>query len=393
MRNTLHFLTCGHVDDGKSTLIGRFFYEIGVVPSDQVENARVAEILDYARITDGLEDERAQGITIDVAYRYFRFGGRHYRIADTPVHMQYVRNMAVAAADSDCALLLIDASHGIREQTLRHARIAEFFRIRHYIVAVNKMDLVNYGESIFHNMKSELLTRLGWQDRQEIKCIPVSALQGDNVTQRSMNTPWYSGPTLLDAVMGTPATGKTQNGVRFAIQAVARHAEERLYLGMLYGGALHIGDSLIIAEDGIRVRVDTIYHSGRKVPNAHPGQSIAITAGGDVDISRGNLLYAPDAPPLLSTDFTAHLLWLDTSPLPLSPIQCILKLHNREEWCEVRVVQESDPISAAQINTATLLSADPYTDNLHTGLFLLIDPESERVLAVGGIKQILQAKR
>lgn len=384
MRNTLHFLTCGHVDDGKSTLMGRLLHDVGVVPDDQIKGAMVNGVLDYSRLTDGLEDERSQGITIDVAYRYFRHGGRNYRIADTPGHIQYIRNMAVAAANSDCALILVDASHGVREQTVRHSRIAAFFGIRDFVIVINKMDLVDYSETRAREIEADYRQQFGALDNLRITFIPVSAIGGDNITRKSINTPWYKGPALLDYLAALAVPQEPQHGARFPIQYVTRITDEtRGYLGMLTGGSLKIGDRVAIAGLSQTLPVTALYHSGKAVNDAQPGQAITLVTDEDVDLARGSVLSAREKPAAFVDSFSANLLWIDPVLAGRDAVQCLIKIHNREEQVEVQNIRTEGPITQANVLAASPLPLDPFTEHRATGLFLLIDQEAERVIGVG----------
>ena len=390
-RQTLHFLTCGHVDDGKSTLIGRLLYDIGAVPDDQVQGAMVDGKVDYSRLTDGLEDERAQGITIDVAYRFFRYGGRHYRIADTPGHVQYVRNMAVAAANSDCALILVDATHGVREQTLRHSKIALFFGIRHFIIAVNKMDLAGYDESRFNKIQESYRDGLGEIPDVTLTFIPVSAINGDNLSASSMNMPWYRGPNLLEYLAEVEVPAPPTSSVRLPVQSTIRLEEKRGYHGVLGGGNLQAGDVLHVADTSMPITISEIYHGGRATARALPGQAITVVPAEEVDLSRGNVLYGASAPVRYADAFTAALLWLDPAFAQLETVPAIIKIHHCEEQAEAQIKVLRDPIAEAQIFTASPIPMDAYSTHRATGLFLLIQPETEKVIAVGTV-QSLQGK-
>lgn len=385
-RTTLHFLTCGHVDDGKSTLMGRLLYDMEAVPDDQVKGAMVDGVIDYSRLTDGLDDERSQGITIDVAYRYFRFNGRHYRIADTPGHIQYIRNMAVAAANSDCALILVDAAHGVREQTIRHSRISAFFGIKDFVIVINKMDLVNYSEDRFRAIEADYKKAFGPAPDMRITFIPVSAISGDNITKKSARTSWYKGPALLDHLEGLHVPAQAEHGFRLPIQYVSRLNDvTRGYLGMVVGGRVKVGDRLAIAGSPQTIPVTALYHSGKAVNDAGAGAAITLVTHDDADLSRGNVLCAQSHIVPVVDGFAAKLLWIDPAMAERDAVQGIIKIHNREEQAEVRVIKKDDPITHVNVFAANPLPVDLYIHARTMGLFLLIDPENDKVLGVGTV--------
>lgn len=387
---TLHFLTCGHVDDGKSTLIGRLLYEINAIPDDQLAGAMVDGKLDYSRLTDGLEDERAQGITIDVAYRYFRHDGRHFRIADTPGHVQYTRNMAVAAVGSECALILVDASHGVREQTIRHSRIAALLGVRHFCIVVNKMDLVQYSQKTFEDIEQHYRTALKDVEGISLTFIPVSAIAGDNLVTAGENMSWYHGKTLLECLstldFSTKSTA-TKGSARLPIQSMVRLGEQRGYHGLLSGGSFKVGEKLSVARSGETVTIAELYHSGKQVQEVCAGQAITLVPVEDVDISRGSVLKPADVDMPVSDGLIADVIWLDSNFANVENLQAIIKVHHREVQAEIEVIRLADggdnPVAKTKIFTATPLSIDAFADNPSTGLFLIIWPETEATIGVG----------
>ena len=385
-RQTLHFLACGHVDDGKSTLIGRLLYDVGAVPDDQIEGARVDGLIDFSRLTDGLEEERAQGITIDVAYRYFRYLGRHYRITDTPGHVQYTRNMAVAAANSDCALVLIDGAHGIREQTLRHSRIAAFFGIKDFVIVINKMDLIAYSAERFAAIEAAYRVSIATAFPElRLTFIPVSGLRGDNVVEASAAMPWYQGRTLMQTLAALEVAPPTAAGARLPIQAVSRIGELRGYQGRLVDGAVAVGDQLGIAGLNIPLTVTGLYHSGREVRAAVAGQAVTLVTDALVDLSRGNVLYGLTAPMLCSDAFAACLFWLDPAYEAREKVIGLIKIHHREESAEIEVTSSQGGMHDVVVFTAAPVPLDIYARHQQTGLFIVIDPETEQVIAVGTV--------
>lgn len=387
----IRFITCGHVDDGKSTLIGRLLYEMGVIPEDQIAGATTNGVIDYSRLTDGLEDERAQGITIDVAYRYFHKDDRYYRIADTPGHVQYLRNMAVAAVDSDAVFLLVDALHGVRDQTIRHARIAAFFGVKHFVIAVNKMDLVEYAKGRYDEISEHFRKEMcDWKDIN-ITFIPVSAINGDNVTIRSSHMLWYQGPTVKEYLENFTPPALPKSAVRFPVQYVIRITDTvRGYQGTLSGDSIKIGDKLRVAATGDEVTITKLYHSGCEVGFAHPGQAITLVIAEDVDLSHGSLLCDPQKPAILSDNFHSEIFWLSMQEADKEAFQGILKIHHSAEMAEISVESFNGPIGKAETLTASPITFDPFAQNPRTGLFLLIEPETEKVVGIG--KAIKDAK-
>jgi sulfate adenylyltransferase subunit 1 len=365
--------------------MGRLLFEVKAVPEDQLRGAMVDGKVDYSRLTDGLEDERTQGITIDAAYRYFRHNGRYYRIADTPGHIQYVRNMAVAAANSDCAMILIDAAHGVREQTVRHSKIAAFFGIRHFVIAVNKMDLVNYSEDRFKEIEADYRFALADHPGLQLTFIPVSALQGDNITGPSKEMSWHKGTYLMDYLEKLHVPPKAEKGVRLPVQSIIRIGERRGYQGMLTGGNLRKGERVLVAANGNSITITGIYHSGKKVEEAASGQAVTLETDDDVDIARGDVLYGADAPLAAVDMFVGDVLWLDHTAPCKGDCACLLKIHNREVEVEVQQGGAQGPIVSSRIYAASPVEIDLYRHNPATGLFILIEKESEKVIGVGTV--------
>ncbi len=322
-----------------------------------------------------------------MAYRFFRHNGRHYRIADTPGHVQYVRNMAVAAANSDCALILVDASHGVREQTIRHSRIAAFFGIHHFIIAINKMDLAGYDEAKFKEITAAYKLALGNAEGVNLTFIPVSALEGDNLIARSQRMPWYQGKSLLEQIEATQVPAPLKAGARIPVQTVIRTADgRRAYLGMLTGGSLRVGDRLNVTDSGQSITVSELHHGGKSVALAHSGQAVALTSEDDADIARGSVL-AVDSADLRMTDaFVGDVLWLDPAFAGMDNVQGILKMHTREEQAELHLQQESGATQEARVFTASPIALDAYARDKATGMFLVIQAETEKVIGVGTVR-------
>lgn len=377
--STLRFLTCGHVDDGKSTLIGRLLYDLEAVPQDQLQQASHDGAVNLAQITDGLEDERARGITIDVAYRYFSHGARNFIVADAPGHLEYLRNMAVAASNSDVALILLDATYGVREQTLRHSHVAAFFGIKHFVIVINKMDAVNYDAEKFQSIRSDYIAGFGNKPDVNLTFIPASALKGDNVTKPSEHTPWYKGPTVIDYLTTVSPQKAVQDEPRIIVQqdAVAEDGT-KLTLGLLSAGSLSVGDKLFAIDVDNRLTVAAIYHSGRQVETAEAGSSIAVTFTQPVKLSRGSIL-SGKADIENNRELNGRILWLDEDVA--APQQCerIIRLYQQESPAKIALTAREDFLHDIQFHSDKPLNYDEGSP------FLLIHPETNRVQAVGAI--------
>jgi sulfate adenylyltransferase subunit 1 (EFTu-like GTPase family) len=388
---TIKFLTAGHVDDGKSTLIGRLLHDIDVVPDDHIDAAKDdAGVIDYSLFTDGLEDERRQGITIDVAYRYFRHEGCRYRIADTPGHLEYMRNMAVAAVDSDVAVILVDAIHGVRLQTVDYSKIARFFGVRQFLVAINKMDAVGYSEARFNEIRDAYMAAFADDDTVcSVHFIPVSAKLGDNVVSKTAHTPWYTGQTLLHYLQHAACHTHTNHSLRLPIQTVVKDGDTRWYLGTLHGDALRVGDALTAVDSQQHVTVKGLVVSGKAVQVAHRRDAVAVSINQDVDISRGSVLSKVGDPALATEGFYADIVWLDKKYNDADTFQGMMKIHHAEEQVQITLEKTTHVLKPAFVNIARALCIDRYVDNPHTGLFILIDAYSERVVGVGTVNRAI----
>jgi len=412
----LRFTTAGSVDDGKSTLIGRLLYDSKSIFEDQLEavesasNQKGIDGTDLSLLTDGLKAEREQGITIDVAYRYFATPKRKFIIADTPGHIQYTRNMVTGASTADLAIILIDARHGLLEQTHRHSFIASLLGLQHVVVCVNKMDLVEYSEDRFNEIVAaykEFSSRL---DITDIKFIPISALHGDNVVESSENTPWYGGGTLLHH-LETVHVGADRNlqDCRFPIQYVIRpqtdaHRDFRGYAGRVASGVFKVGDEVVAMPSGQTSKIKEIFVGDTQVEKAFPPLSVAMTLEDDIDLSRGDMLARPNNQPSKSKLLDAKICWLSETPLNLGT-KYILRhtssesqsritkihheidintLHRLEGVSEISV----NAIARIQIKTASEVLVDDYRRNKTTGSFLLIDPSTHQTVAAGVIDDL-----
>jgi len=396
----LRLVTCGSVDDGKSTLIGRLLYDSKQIFADQLEHIEEAsrrrgyETVDLALLTDGLRAEREQGITIDVAYRSFVTPQRRFQLADAPGHVQYTRNMVTGASTADLAIILVDARNGVVEQTRRHAYIVSILGIPHVAVAVNKMDLVDWSEERFDEIVAELRT-LGLPD---LHVIPLSALHGDNVVESSERMPWYDGPTLLEHLETVEiAADRDFAHRRFPVQWVIRPVgtDYRGYAGRVAGGAWRAGDDVVVLPSGLRTRVAAIDPGDEAVP----GQSVTLLLEDDLDVGRGDLLADPTCPPQVVRELTATVCWM--SERPLEPRARVLVKHatrtvpaRADELVSVVDIHtladvpgperlELNDIGVVRLRLAEPLAVDAYSDNHATGAFILIDESSNETIAAG----------
>ncbi|MGK2875623.1 MAG: sulfate adenylyltransferase subunit 1, partial [Nocardioides sp.] len=323
----LRFATAGSVDDGKSTLIGRLLYDSKSIFEDQLEaveatsDAKGYDYVDLALLTDGLRSEREQGITIDVAYRYFATPHRKFIIADTPGHIQYTRNMVTGASTADLGLVLVDARNGLTEQSRRHAVILSLLRVPHLVLAVNKMDLVDFSEEIYNNIKDEFTSFATKLNIPDLEVIPISALAGDNVVTRSERTPWYSGPTLMHHIENVHvASDRDLVDVRFPVQYVVRpksdeHHDYRGYGGQVAGGVLKKGDEVVVLPSGMTSKIAGIDLFDEELPEAFPPMSVTVRLEDDVDVSRGDMIARVNNAPQPTQDIDAMICWMTTTPL------------------------------------------------------------------------------
>jgi sulfate adenylyltransferase large subunit len=389
MSGLLRICTAGSVDDGKSTLIGRLLYDSRSVYEDQVHSVeaasrnRVAGPIDFSLFTDGLRAEREQGITIDVAYRYFATARRKFILADTPGHEQYTRNMATGASTADLAILLVDARHGVRVQSRRHAQIARLLGISHFVVAVNKMDLVEFDRGVFDDICDEFDRILDGASRH---AIPMSALHGDNVITRSDRTSWFEGPPLLEYLetveVNRDATGKP---FRFPVQLVLRPNHDfRGYAGQIVSGSVRPGDTVTIWPSGRTSRVRRIVTWDGDLDVAAAPASVAITLEDEIDVSRGDTIAVGDLH--VGQRFRADLVWMDERPLDPGRVY-LLKHTTRTVSAEIDRPLMLNQIGSVTVSTARPIIFDRYTDNRGTGSFVLIDPASNFTAGAGMIAE------
>jgi sulfate adenylyltransferase large subunit len=402
MPELLRLATAGSVDDGKSTLIGRLLYDAKAVLADQlahvedVSRRRGSDTPDLALLTDGLRAEREQGITIDVAYRPFATARRRFIIADTPGHAQYTRNMVTGASTADLALILVDVRHGMTEQSRRHTAIAKLLGLRHVVVCVNKMDLVDHAEDAFDAVVREVLDWSARIDLHEVVFIPISALHGDNVVERSSRMPWYGGEPLLAHLERVPVGG-AQGPARLPVQTVLR-GERRLYAGQVAAGALRVGDEIVVLPGGGRSRVAGIEGPSGPLEEAPAPLSVAVALEDELDVSRGDLLAAADGAPAPTRELAATLCWLGDAPAEPGG-RYLLKHASRTVRARLDAVEhrldvttlghasagrlELNDIARVRVRLGEPIAADPYATSRATGAFILIDETTNDTVAAG----------
>lgn len=414
----LRFMTCGSVDDGKSTLIGRLLFDTKTILADTLTNIertskkRGMEAVDLSLLTDGLQAEREQGITIDVAYRYFSTGTRKYIIADAPGHEQYTRNMVTAASTANLAIILIDARKGVLTQTRRHSYLAHLVGIPHIVVAVNKMDLVNYDQSVYDKICADYKTfaeEIGLAQVRDIRFIPMSALNGDMLVDRLENMPWYQGETLLEMLEQAPAAHTEQSEqFRFPVQFVCRpHASDdpelhdfRGFMGRVESGEIAVGDAVTVLPNGYSSKVKAIQLGDIQLQHAHTEQSITLLLEDEIDTSRGDMIVKSDEAPEAVKQIEAFVCWL--SETPLSPARTYIVRHTtRESKAKIGAIQykvdvntlEQQATSDLKMNDIARLSfklaqplmVDSYKTNRATGAFIVIDESNNNTVGAGMI--------
>ncbi|MFI6020102.1 sulfate adenylyltransferase subunit 1 [Streptomyces sp. NPDC051287] len=392
--DTLRFATAGSVDDGKSTLVGRLLHDSKSVLTDQLEAverasaSRGQDTPDLALLTDGLRAEREQGITIDVAYRYFATPKRRFILADTPGHVQYTRNMVTGASTAELTVVLVDARNGVVEQTRRHAAIAALLRVPHVVLAVNKMDLVGYERAGFERIVADFAAQTAELGLPEVTAIPVSALVGDNVVDRSTAMDWYDGPALLEFLERVPVAADAADApARFPVQYVIRHGDVRYYAGQLVSGSLRVGDRVIVHPSGATSEIAGIDVLGTAAGAAHAPQSIGVRLADQRDVSRGDMITAGPEAPVLTQDVTAAVCHLADRPLRVGD-RVLLRHTTRTVKAIVRDLAGATELTANDLGRITLRSAEPvpldaYAVSRRTGAFILIDPADGATLAAG----------
>ncbi len=416
-KELLRFLTCGSVDDGKSTLIGRLLHDSKMIYEDQLEAVRAdstkhgttGEKIDLALLVDGLQAEREQGITIDVAYRYFSTSKRKFIIADTPGHEQYTRNMATGASTCDLAIILIDARYGVMTQTRRHSYIASLLGIKHIVVAINKMDLKDFSESVFESIKADYLAFANKLEMKNVFFVPISALEGDNVVNRSERLPWYQGKTLMEIFESVPiAEDKNFTDFRFPVQYVNRpNLNFRGFCGNVASGIVKVGDTIKALPSNKSSRVKSIVTYDDELPEAFAGQSITLTLTDEIDVSRGDMLVlANDAVPL-TNHLQAHVVWMAEKSLQPNAdylFKFASKVVNGKiESIHHRIdvnTQEHMAVSQLQLNDIAVVDVllnqpvvvDAYKINRATGAFIIIDRITNITVGAGMVITRLDEK-
>jgi len=410
-------VTCGSVDDGKSTLIGRLLYDTKQILVDQLEHIETTSerrgdaYVNLALLTDGLRAEREQGITIDVAYRSFVTPRRRFQLADAPGHVQYTRNMVTGASTADVAVILLDARRGVVEQTRRHSYIAAILGIPHVVVAVNKMDLVDFTQERFEEIRGELSGLAGQLGVQDLLAIPVSALRGDNVVEGTGAMPWYDGPTLLEHLETIEIAGdRDLEHRRFPVQWVIRpmsdeHHDYRGYAGQVAGGVWQAGDDVVVLPSGRRSRVEAVETADGPLEAAVPGMSVTVRLEDDVDVGRGDLLAGPDSAPTVARELEARVCWM--SERPLEPRTRLAVKHTTravravaDELLSVVDMQalgeaerperlELNDIGRVTLRLSEPLCVDPYAENRATGAFVLVDEGTNETVGAG---MVLEAR-
>ncbi|NBX59030.1 MAG: sulfate adenylyltransferase [Opitutaceae bacterium] len=411
----LRVLIAGSVDDGKSTLVGRLLLDTKTLLDDQlseiesITQQRGEEHLNLSLITDGLRAEREQGITIDVAYRYFATPRRRFIIADTPGHIQYTRNMITGASTAQLAIILVDARHGLTEQTRRHVFIASLMQIQHLVIAINKMDLVAWAEEAFQNIVIEFKEFASRLSIPDIKFIPMAALHGDNIVASSARLPWYQGQPLLPTLEAVySSSSENQIDARFPIQSIIRPHNDRFHdfrglAGCIAGGVFKIGDEIIALPSGLRSRIKSIAGPDGEITEAFAPMAVVMTLTDDGDISRGDLLTKPLNRPQISQNIEAMLCWMSPDELQVDR-RYLLQLNTREVHCVVQIVRykidfdtlhqtagehtiRANNVARVALRTSAPLAFDPFKQNRITGSFILIAESTHETLAAGMIIQ------
>ncbi|GAB1268546.1 sulfate adenylyltransferase subunit CysN [Aurantivibrio infirmus] len=416
-KELLRFLTCGSVDDGKSTLIGRLLHDSKMIYEDQLEAVKsdntkhgtTGEKIDLALLVDGLQAEREQGITIDVAYRYFSTAKRKFIIADTPGHEQYTRNMATGASTCELAIILIDARHGVMTQTRRHSYIASLLGIKHVVVAINKMDLVEFSESRYEEIKADYKKFAKELDIEDIRFVPLSALDGDNVVARSENTPWYQGETLMETLESVDISGdRNDSDFRFPVQYVNRpDLNFRGFCGTIASGIVKVGDTIRALPSGKTSTVKSIVTYDADLESAFVGQSVTLTLADEIDVSRGDMLVLANDKVSKSNHLTGHMVWMSEQALQPGKeygfkfaskytTGSVSNIHyridvNTQEHSEIDALQLND-IAVVSVKLNQEIVADPYKINRATGAFIVIDRLTNITVAAGMVSDLLESE-
>ncbi len=418
-KGLLRFITCGSVDDGKSTLIGRLLYEAGLLFEDQLHTLETdsrsvgtqGEELDFALLLDGLQAEREQGITIDVAYRYFQTARRKFIVADTPGHEQYTRNMATGASNADCAVLLMDARKGLLTQTRRHTFLVSLLGLRHVALVVNKLDLVDYSPKRFFELEAEYQAFARKVGLEEVTCIPLSALRGDCITELSERMPWYTGPSLLEYLetVEIDEDRMQREPFRMPVQWVNRPDPDfRGFAGMIVGGSVRPGDRIVINPSGLETTVSRIVTYDGDLEQAVAGQSVTLTLADEIDVSRGDVIAEIEQPPRVGEQFEASIVWMAEEPLlrgrsyvmqvgsstvaaTISPLKYKLDINSLEHLAAEQL--ELNEIGVCELELDRPIAFDPYLESRDMGGFVLIDRITNQTLAAGMLNFELRRSR
>ena len=410
-KKIIRFLTAGSVDDGKSTLIGRLLYDTNSLYEDQIAEVKKLsdDQIDYSLFVEGLESERKQKITIDVAYRYFFYQNTKFIIADAPGHEQYTKNMAVAASNSNVAIILIDAADGIKTQTIRHSYIAHLFGIRNFIVAINKMDLVNYSQERFEQIRKEYLSKIQSLQLDNISFVPISAINGDNVAKNDNIISWYQGKSFLDSLESIDLRDIQKQGFRIVIQNVFKDNKKRFYQGKIIAGNIAIGDEILIYPSQKTAKIIDIIHSSNSVKQASNGDSITIILNKDIDIDRGSVFSAIKDKPNFDSQFKANLLWFGNQEFNLNnQKEILIKINHNLISTKINDINhliniddfskyQTDNIQQNQIANIKLsftkaVAFDFFNKNKYSGSFFLIDKQDNETLACGLICGLVNEK-
>ena len=414
-KDLLRFLTCGNVDDGKSTLIGRLLFDSKLIYEDQMAAIEkdsqkfntTDEAFDLALLVDGLQSEREQGITIDVAYRYFSTDKRKFIIADTPGHEQYTRNMVTGASTCDLAIVMVDARHGIQTQTRRHSYICSLLGIKHIIVAINKMDLMDYSQEVYQKIKADYREMAKSFSIDDIRFVPISALKGDNVVTPSEHMDWYPGATLMKLLETVKVSqDKNLDQMRFPVQYVNRpNLNFRGFCGTLASGVIRVGDEVTALPSGKRSRVKSIYTFDGELNQAQPGQAITITLEDEIDVSRGDMLVHEGHEPAVVNQLEAHIVWMDEAPLrthkeyvfKFATKSCFGKVKNFLHKVDVNTLdkhaEDADSLALNEIALSNIkltdkVAVDEYQALPQTGSFIIIDRHSNVTVGAGMVSSV-----
>lgn len=414
-KDLLRFLTCGNVDDGKSTLIGRLLFDSKLIYEDQMAAIEkdsqkfntTDEAFDLALLVDGLQSEREQGITIDVAYRYFSTDKRKFIIADTPGHEQYTRNMVTGASTCDLAIVMVDARHGIQTQTRRHSYICSLLGIKHIIVAINKMDLMDYSQEVYQKIKADYREMAKSFSIDDIRFVPISALKGDNVVTPSEHMDWYPGATLMKLLETVKVSqDKNLDQMRFPVQYVNRpNLNFRGFCGTLASGVIRVGDEVTALPSGKRSRVKSIYTFDGELNQAQPGQAITITLENEIDVSRGDMLVHEGHEPAVVNQLEAHIVWMDEAPLrthkeyvfKFATKSCFGKVKNLLHKVDVNTLdkhaEDADSLALNEIALSNIkltdkVAVDEYQALPQTGSFIIIDRHSNVTVGAGMVSSV-----